>query len=237
MQSPVEASRQFANFLSENSYPSKVGWLNHYSIQKVNKSILNDFDFIGIDGTLLQIILLIWGHKVRRTSADLFLPIWIDNAKVRRVALVGGKSDVGAASASRIKKVVCRTDGYDELATERPDFNRISTSKADTIICSLGPMLQEEIALEIAKALPGVWIFTAGGWIDQMSKDEQYFPDWVHMIRMGWLLRIFREPRRLLKRYTLDAARFVFNQHRYVRVLRELENYEFWELGLRKIHK
>ncbi|WIM73054.1 WecB/TagA/CpsF family glycosyltransferase [Corynebacterium suedekumii] len=76
----------------------------------------------------------------------------------------------------------------------------------DVIVLGLGAGLQDELAVELHEILPGAVICTAGGWIDQFARREQYFPAWVHSLRLGWLWRIIHEPRRLTHRYTLDAV-------------------------------
>jgi Glycosyl transferase WecG/TagA/CpsF family len=67
-------------------------------------------------------------------------------------------------------------------------------------------------------------IFTAGGWLDQLADRPQYFPPLVHQLRLGWLLRIIREPRRLVRRYTLDAVsalRHIATLPRHLKPLRD----------------
>jgi len=200
-----------------------VTWLNHWSIQHADWSALSRVDCIGIDGTLLQLLLRRAGIELGRTSADLVLPVLFreelpaDSA----VALIGAAPGVAATAAARIERHRTRAwDGYGELAELRADPAELRAFAPDVIILGLGAGLQDEVAVELHTVAPDAVICTAGGWIDQYSRKEQYFPAWVHRLRLGWLWRIIHEPRRLIRRYTLDAVTAVVRRRRFVEKLR-----------------
>lgn len=234
MISPDEASKRLVSLINEDPSVLRVTWLNHFTIQKVDMNLLSQFDFIAFDGTLLQLALRGSRLGVSRTSADLFMPHWLGKNPSPKVALIGGSQEVSAKAQLRIPNVVCSIDGYAGLDLARPHYKVLQRAKPDTIICSLGASLQETCALEIAPQFPRAHIFTSGGWIDQIAKREQYFPSWAHALRIGWLFRLVREPRRLAKRYTLDALVFIIRQKKYISQLKGLERFEFTDLGMRK---
>lgn len=209
-------------------------WLNHYTIQQISPAELESFDFIGIDGTLLQLALRIKGHAVSRTSADLFLPIWLDKSKNERIALIGGSPAVSSLATKKISRAVVAFDGYAGLALLRQDFSRLETANPTSVICSLGAPLQEKTAGEIIRALPNSSVFTSGAWLDQVAGKDKYFPKWVHALRLGWALRIIREPNRMLKRYTFDALTFVLYLKRNLSKLDSLVDFEYYPFGLRR---
>jgi exopolysaccharide biosynthesis WecB/TagA/CpsF family protein len=183
-----------------------VTWLNHFTAQHAEAATLRHIDAIGIDGTLLQ--LLLGRNAPARTSADLLLPVLLarDATADARIALIGGRPGRAAAAASRLgERVVVAADGYAELARLREDPSPLAAEAPDIVLLGLGAGLQDAVALELADVLPRAAIFTVGGWLDQLAAAETYFPRWVHALRLGWAWRLVHEPRRLLRRYTVDA--------------------------------
>lgn len=202
-----------------------VTWLNHWSIQHANWSALSRVNYIGIDGTLLQLLLRRAGWALGRTSADLVLPVFFRDVlpSGSAVALIGAAPGVAANAGERITRHrVQAWDGYEQLRTLRADPGDLVQFAPDVIVLGLGAGLQDELAVELHEILPGAVICTAGGWIDQFARREQYFPAWVHSLRLGWLWRIIHEPRRLTRRYTLDAVAVLLGRRRYVGKLRAI---------------
>ena len=160
---PGGLDREFLErFAREAGRPGAVvTWLNHWSLLHADWPALSRMRLIGFDGTLLQMVLHHHGHRVGRSSADLVLPIVLDEV----------------------------------LA---PD---------------------DRVALQIHEWLPDAAVVTAGGWLDQLDHAEQYFPGWVHRMRLGWAWRIVHEPRRLCGRYTIEAARFLLGAGALVELL------------------
>lgn len=189
-----------------------VTWLNHWSLQHADWAALAQMDVIGFDGTLLQLTLLRLGRPVGRSSADLVLPPLLARLPPgSRVALVGAAPGVAARAAARLEHyghTILHFDGYGDLLRLREDPAELVAFAPDLLVVGLGAGLQDRTALEFHRSLPAARILTAGGWLDQTATAECYFPPWVHRARLGWAWRIAHEPRRLLGRYTVDAARF-----------------------------
>lgn len=202
-----------------------VTWLNHWSIQHANWTALGKVHHIGIDGTLLQLLLSRSGLAVGRTSADLVLPVLFRDVLPAGtpIALIGAAPGVAARAAARIAgHEVATFDGYEDLKALRLDTAQLREFGPKVIVLGLGAGLQDEVAAELHTQFPEAIICTAGGFIDQLAKDEQYFPPWVHKYRLGWAWRIAHEPRRLLRRYTLDAVVFLIRYRALVAHLRDL---------------
>ncbi len=202
-----------------------VTWLNHWSIQKANWQALAGVDHIGIDGTFLQLVLQACGLKLGRTSADLVLPVLLNSVLEpgKKVAFIGAQPEVAKVAASRITQhEVIAFNGYEELEVIRSHPRQLLSFAPDVIILGLGVGLQDEVAVEMHKLLPNAIVCTAGGWIDQFARDQQYFPRWIHKFRLGWAWRIAHEPRRLIRRYTLEAFGFLLDHRSYVNRLKAL---------------
>ena len=183
-------------------------WLNHYTARNADWDALGGIDLIGVDGTLLQILLARRGVKILRTSADLALPEFLGRESNRgaRLALVGGVSGVAEKAGSRLaQELVFVSDGFEGLTQLRQDPAHLVSADPQVVLIGVGAGLQDRVAVEISRWLPNASIFTVGGWLDQLAAKPQYFPPWVHRMRLGWLWRLLHEPRRLIRRYTVDA--------------------------------
>lgn len=200
-------------FAREMSHPGVVvTWLNHWSIQHADWEAMGHMHLVGVDGTLLQLVLRRHGHIVGRTSADLVLPVLLSRVLPprARVVLLGAAPGVARQAAERLApREVLALDGFEELSSVREDPSVLVDFDPALVVVGLGAGLQEEVAAEVHADLPRATVCTAGGWIDQFARSEQYFPDWIHSLRLGWAWRIAHEPRRLLGRYTTDALALV----------------------------
>ncbi|GAA1474364.1 hypothetical protein GCM10009604_21570 [Corynebacterium aurimucosum] len=220
---PDPAVAEFARRIARPG--AVVTWLNHWSVQQAQWSALETMTDIGIDGTLLQLMLARCGMDMGRTSADLVLPVLFRDVLEpdQRIAFIGSAPGVATRAAERIGgHQTCAFDGYGELKELRRDPSQLRAWRPDVVVLGLGAPLQEEVAAELHVALPEAIVCTAGGWIDQLAANEQYFPVWVHKYRLGWAWRIAHEPRRLIGRYTVDAVGFLRRLPRIVSDLRVL---------------
>lgn len=187
-----------------------VTWVNHFSIQHANWDSLRKSAFVGVDGTFLQMILRAAGIRVGRSSADLVIPQYLSLRPEARIVLLGAAPGIAQQAATRLSGSVSTFDGYDGLAQLQEDPRPLSNLNPDIVVVGLGAGLQDEVAESLQTLLPNAMIFTAGGWIDQLAAKEQYFPPAIHTLRLGWAWRIALEPKRLIRRYTIDAVRAVF---------------------------
>jgi beta-1,4-glucosyltransferase len=192
-----------------------VTWLNHFSApHAIDRAAeeLSFFDVIGIDGKLLQIIL--GGHS--RTSADLVVPELLSRLPHARVAIVGGPMDTEAERAAAVSailqsdsEVVLSCDGYNGLPSPASLREQLRSVGADVVIVGLGAGLQEQYAAAAKESFTqGGLSLTCGGYLDQLLV-EGYYPAWAYPLRLNWLVRLVREPRRLWRRYSVDALQAV----------------------------
>ena len=210
--------------------PTVVTWLNHYSAMRATESPepLGRMDYVGIDGLFLRRLL---PEQPPRTSADTVLPIVLRQARGARVAVVGGRPEGLPAIASAVRELlppssslVAARDGYGGLP-RGDDLQRFLTRhRPDILIVGLGPDLQNEYALEAASHLGHGLVATCGGWLDQVT-NPTYYPAWAYPLRLNWLVRLVREPRRLWRRYTVDAVQALQWRDRLSRLIGPLFGY------------
>ena len=192
-------------------------WLNHWSLLHADFRALARMHTVGFDGTLLQMRLRAAGHEVARTSADLVLPHVFERLEDgTRITLIGAVPEAGAAAAERLHRFDVRQD---------------EVRGGAGVIVGLGAGLQEVVASVALGLVPEASVCTAGGWIDQYARAaDDYFPNWVHAARLGWAWRIAHEPKRLTKRYTVEALDFVAHAPELISRLDAMGSFD--DLGL-----
>jgi UDP-N-acetyl-D-mannosaminuronic acid transferase (WecB/TagA/CpsF family) len=189
-----------------------VTWLNHYSIQRTNASAISTASFIGIDGSLLQVAMRACGISVKRSSADIVLPTYLTAMSElgKNVAFVGGSPGVAERAADHFAAVSICVDGYSGISSLENLARVLRARSVKAVVLGLGPDKQDFVAAALSELAPELQTLTAGGWLDQVAHSgAEYFPPLAHAIRLGWLVRVAREPRRLIRRYTIDALKFM----------------------------
>ncbi|MGY1681906.1 WecB/TagA/CpsF family glycosyltransferase [Geodermatophilus sp. SYSU D01176] len=194
---------------------ASVSWLNHHSAQVVlarTPEVLDELTYVGVDGLLLRRIL---GRTTPRTSADLVLPALLGRLRSPRVAIVGGtpSSLPGIHRAvSRLLppggRIVAVRDGFEGLPRGRDLDRWLARHRPTVVLAGLGAGLQDEFVCEVARRLPTGLAITCGGFLDQVQQ-EGYYPSWAYPLKLNWLVRLVREPRRLWRRYTVDAVQAI----------------------------
>ena len=187
-----------------------VTWLNHYSaIALMNAGHdLKTFTHVGVDGTLL---LRIVGGRGFRSSADLTVNEIMLNGQYT-VGLIGGSQESADAHMRSFNAkfadstVLWSINGFDNvLPNVTAALNR---AVPDLILIGMGAGPQETVAEQIWSRddvrAHGCLVMTCGGWLDQLEF-KNYYPKWAYPLRLNWLVRLIREPRRLWRRYTLHA--------------------------------
>jgi N-acetylglucosaminyldiphosphoundecaprenol N-acetyl-beta-D-mannosaminyltransferase len=108
--------------------------------------------------------------------------------------------------------------GYWRLLADDPDrycdadvtsmVEAINASGADILHVSLPTPMQQNWVWRVADRLNVPVIITGGGYLDHLAERVNWYPTWVNKMRLGWAYRVYREPRRLWKRYSLDLMAY-----------------------------
>ena len=211
-QGAPDPAARFADVLVEALGTRRGGvltWLNHFSaLQSLNAGVpVDSFDYLGVDGVLLGRLV---GAQGARTSADRVLPVLFQRSTPLRIALIGSTTENLAAVAEKIERdhghsVVLVADGYAGLPEPAMLRGQLRRLGVQLVVVGLGAPRQDLYALQLR--VPGVLVATCGGWLDQFAGPGEYYPSWAYPLRLNWLVRLAREPRRLWRRYTVDAVR------------------------------
>ncbi|MEM7068658.1 MAG: WecB/TagA/CpsF family glycosyltransferase [Pseudomonadota bacterium] len=188
-----------------------------------HKYIVNQADFVFSDSTILQKVRA-WKHKVTPIETLLGSNLMrnlcerAENHSVR-IALVGGRDDKTLANLEAALKrdfpdlelVYSYSPPFRELSKteEAQMLGNLAASKAQLIFIGLGCPKQERWMANYKNELQAAMI-GVGAAFDTLSGAVSESPDFVHRNGLEWLFRLIREPRRLYRRYLVQAPRFLW---------------------------
>ncbi|ANQ85397.1 WecB/TagA/CpsF family glycosyltransferase [Azoarcus olearius] len=172
-------------------------------------------DGIGVDLAAL----LVHGRRFADNLAGSdFIPKLCERSpRPLRFFLLGSRPGVAMRAGQRLveeygQEVVGCCDGYDGFAALRESgqlAERINESGADVVLVAFGNPMQEQWMLDHDEAIEAPLMFGVGALLDFLAGEAKRAPEWVRRARLEWLYRLAREPRRLLRRYTLDIVTFL----------------------------
>jgi beta-1,4-glucosyltransferase len=130
-----------------------------------------------------------------------------------RVFLLGSTEQSVAAAAAALAvlphvTIAGTNDGYSFWQAQDDLRERINAAKADIVLVALGSPLQEQWILDNWESLETPALFGVGALFDFLSGEERRAPLWMRRLGLEWFHRLWRNPRRLLYRYTVEAAAF-----------------------------
>lgn len=131
-----------------------------------------------------------------------------------RIFLYGGKPGVAEKAALEIQRkfghsVVGTCDGYSSIDTSTL-LSKIALSSADIILIAKGNPLQEIWISENMELISATLFLGVGALFDFMAGEVVRAPILLQRLRLEWLFRLYQEPRRLLRRYTIDFVQFLW---------------------------
>jgi exopolysaccharide biosynthesis WecB/TagA/CpsF family protein len=207
-------------------------WFNHYSVQQAMKHGVDPsrFDAVGLDGQLLRFLLK---RGSTASSADIDLPDLI-RTQAPTVGLIGGTKKESAMHMESFRKafpdanILWSFDGFGE-STEISATNTIRSKRPDLILVGMGPGKQELEAIRLNTFLshmPGrTLVATCGGWLDQLGMDN-YYTSVAKTLNIRWAFRLFREPKRLWKRYSIFAMSALLHRKEIISYCSEMRSLE-----------
>ena len=140
-------------------------------------------------------------------------------ARPLRLFLLGGKPQVIDRAAEYARhtlgqEVVGTCDGYAGMS-DVSLVERIARSQPDLLLVALGNPIQEQWILQHHASLKVPLVMGVGALFDFWADAKPRAPRVMQSLRLEWLYRLCLEPRRLLRRYTVDIVRFLIYCHRY----------------------
>ncbi len=174
------------------------------------------------DGMPLVWMLRLKGHpiKTRVYGPDLMLMLCEEAARRGwRCFLYGGKDGVPEGLA---KVLETRFPGIMIVGTYSPPFRpltkeeddkiceTINASRADIVWVGLGAPKQDIWMYEHREKLDASVLHGVGAAFDFLTGRVRQAPRWMMNAGLEWLFRLFQEPKRLWRRYTVTNIKFIY---------------------------
>jgi N-acetylglucosaminyldiphosphoundecaprenol N-acetyl-beta-D-mannosaminyltransferase len=133
--------------------------------------------------------------------------------------LYGGKPGVADELAAELTR---RFPGLKIVGTYTPPFRpltpgeeddlreQLKASRAEILWCGLSTPKQERFMAAYSSRLPVKLMVGVGAAFDLLSGNLEEAPDWMKKSGLQWLFRLFKEPKRLWRRYLLNNPRFTW---------------------------
>jgi len=140
-------------------------------------------------------------------------------ARGYRHFLYGGKPGVADELASELTR---RFPGLQIVGTYTPPFRpltpreeddlrmQLEAAQADILWCGLSTPKQERFMAAYCHRLPVKLMVGVGAAFDLLSGNLAEAPNWMKKAGLQWLYRLFKEPKRLWRRYLLNNPKFAW---------------------------
>ncbi|MFC0036734.1 WecB/TagA/CpsF family glycosyltransferase [Actinomadura rayongensis] len=189
------------------------------------RGLMNGFDLNLADGWGVVLAARVFGRPVpgRMANDDLTDDLFGQPAAEGwRVFLFGNAPGVAEAAAANVRAwypgltIAGTLHGHwaDEhgripAATAERLVDEINAASPDILHVGLGTPLQQRFVAEYRDRLTAPVIITCGAYFEHLAERRDYYPTWVLRLRIGFLYRLAREPRRLWRRYTIELGSYL----------------------------
>ena len=85
---------------------------------------------------------------------------------------------------------------------------RVSAAAPDLVFCGFGFPKQERVIYALRDLLPDAWFVGCGAALNFAAGEVSRAPDWMQRNGLEWVHRLWKEPRRLFRRYVIDDIPF-----------------------------
>ena len=205
---------------------ANVDILRQLSRDPALRQLLSRATFTVADG-----MPLVWASRLQRTplpervTGAALLPSLCARAAESgtSVYLLGGEAGVADAAAARLRTchpglrvsgwsppfgVEATPEGMDEIR------RRVLASRPDVVFCGFGFPKQERVIAGLLDCAPEAWFIGCGAALSFTAGRVSRAPAWMQRAGLEWTHRLFKEPRRLFRRYIINgvpfAARLLF---------------------------
>ena len=203
-----------------------VAFVNAHAVNIIwnNAEIAEDFaaaDVILRDGKGLEMLFEKIGVNpgLNMNGTD-FLPAFLRYARELPLAVYGTADPWLSIGCDKLQGqghiIAARFDGFQPV--EEYVANAIE-AKPKIILLAMGMPKQERVARALRAALVDqpVTIVCGGAIVDFLAERFQRAPSWMRRTGLEWAYRLFREPRRLFRRYVIGTATFLWHIRQIVR--------------------
>lgn len=165
------------------------------------------------DGIGVKIAMKLFGKvETENLNGTDLIPVILDKYKDRSLAIFGASREALNACQAKLAEqgvcnIVCTEHGFLE---EQAYLELCRVHMPDIIVLCMGMPKQELLAQKIQDQNLCRLVICGGGWADFYSGIKVRAPLWIRRLSLEWLHRLWREPKRLGKRYTLGVLYFFY---------------------------
>lgn len=183
------------------------------------KKAVNTCDLINVDG-----MGLVWGGRLlgmaipeRVTGIDLMQALLKKaQEEKKRVFFLGATQTTLKLMLEKLKKtfphllIAGSQHGYFTASEESTVAHSIQAAKADILFVAM-PSPQKELFIESYHTQIQVpFLMGVGGSFDVLAEKVKRAPSWMQKIGLEWFYRLYQEPKRMWKRYTVTNSIFLW---------------------------
>lgn len=189
---------------------------------------INAFDLVLTDGVGVQLIAPLFGFRIpERLTTDSLVPQLLAECSTadKSVFLFGSAPGVAEDAAASLMthfptlRVVGTHHGYDDVLAGHPGFiaesdsarivELVNRARPDLLLVGLPTPLQQRWLTDMRQRLNVSAALTVGSYFDHVAEagasSLSWYPHWIDALRLNWAYRLFRDPDRLWRRYTLEG--------------------------------
>ena len=146
-----------------------------------------------------------------------FVPAYLGQTTCNhRIFIIGAQPGVVDRAAHALQQsfgarheVVGWVDGYSGVADRGRVLRSIAAARASLLLIGMGCPLQERWMSENMVASGAMLAFGVGALLDFTAGEAPRAPALLRRLRLEWIYRLALEPRRLFRRYVLEAPAFL----------------------------
>lgn len=210
--------------LSKGYRPALIAFANTNSLLLTDyddhyKQIMQNVTLLLNDGIGVSLAARIQGNRFQANlNGTDFNPYILQLAAEQqwRTFLLGSKDDVVKAAAAKLKvqfpdlQIVGTHHGFFSPDDSKHIVEAIRTANTDLLMVGMGNPLQEIWLYENLTATGARLGVGVGAYFDFSAEIYQRAPLWMRQARLEWLFRFLNEPKRLWKRYFIQAPIFLW---------------------------
>ncbi len=194
--------------------------MNKLYVDKQYFEILEKADYIFPDGIGISIACKKLGTPlIENVNGTDMLPFvcQLSQQKGYKVFLFGAKVGIAEKMKKKLEQkynnlqiVGCRDGYFDWDKDSETIVEEINESKADILLVAFGVPLQEKWITNYHDKLKANVQIGVGGLFDFYSGQMNRAPKWMREIGMEWLYRLYKEPKRMWRRYIIGNPLFLY---------------------------
>ena len=218
--SSEEERQALLDTLAAVERPTILSFMNAHGVNLCAKSApaLSAFrasDLLLRDGVALELAMPVLNQPAgfNMNGTD-FIPLMLRRLPARKVAVYGTADPWLGRCIDRLKgetphRYVDAQHGFHPVAHY---IERARHHRPDIILLAMGMPRQEEVAVELKRALDHrVLIINGGAIVDFLAGRFARAPTVIQKLGLEWAFRLVQEPRRLFRRYCVGAFGFAHN--------------------------